>query len=70
MKRKGSFRSFVAVSYMKEEDFRSDRFTESLVLAFCKADDLWNRATRGDKKAILRIGTLAKMYQHSYTMSN
>ena len=69
MKTKGSFRTYVAVSYMKEEDFRADRFTESLDRAFSKADDLWNRATRGDKKAVLRIGKLAKMYMHSYTMS-
>ena len=69
MKTKGSFRTFVAVSYMKDGDFVTDRFMESLDRAYNKADDLWNRATRGDKKAVLRICKLAKMYMHSYTMS-
>ena len=59
MGRVGDFRLFVADQYIKQS---AGLFELEKALVF--ADDLWDRAAKGDRKARLQLGKLVKMYQN------
>lgn len=57
MHKKETYRRFVAKYYLKRGKGLID-----LDKAFVLADDLWDRAARGNKKAIVLLGKITKVY--------